>query len=104
MTRDGASGVASLDAVSAMEVESSRIFWMMVPADELAEDTVGLPMGLSSAWDIVTDDGNTFYKDDFRRAKACAEGQIQSADVCTFGDKRPSAMCFGFGRHVDMPK
>ncbi len=35
--------------------------------------------------DIIIDGGNTFYKDDIRRAKACAEKQVVYIDVGTSG-------------------
>jgi 6-phosphogluconate dehydrogenase len=84
MTKEGAVGAASLDDIAA-KLESPRIFWVMLPAGAPTEDTVGALMALASPGDIIIDGGNTFYKDDIRRAKACAEKQLHYVDVGTSG-------------------
>ena len=82
---DGAIGVDSLPgAVDAMAA-GERIFWVMLPAGEITEDTVGKLIEACGAGDVIIDGGNTFYKDDIRRAKACADKQIHYVDVGTSG-------------------
>jgi 6-phosphogluconate dehydrogenase len=84
LAREGATGANSLADVVA-KLESPRIFWVMLPAGEATETTVAELMAIASPGDIIIDGGNTFYKDDIRRAKACAEKQLQYADVGTSG-------------------
>jgi 6-phosphogluconate dehydrogenase len=84
MAKEGAVGAASLDDIAA-ELQSPRIFWVMLPAGKPTEDTVAALTALASPGDIIIDGGNSFYKDDIRRAKACAEKQLHYADVGTSG-------------------
>jgi 6-phosphogluconate dehydrogenase len=84
MAKEGAVGAASLDDIAA-KLESPRIFWVMLPAGEPTEDTVAALMMLASPGDIIIDGGNSFYKDDIRRAAALREKQIAYIDVGTSG-------------------
>ncbi|MDB5726064.1 MAG: 6-phosphogluconate dehydrogenase-like protein [Novosphingobium sp.] len=81
---EGAIGAASLKDIAA-KLESPRIFWMMLPAGAPTEDTLTELLGIASPGDIIIDGGNTFYKDDIRRAKTCAEKQVVYVDVGTSG-------------------
>ncbi len=49
----------------------------MLPAGEITEDTIEQLGALLEPDDIIIDGGNSFYKDDIRRAKAL-EGQRHS--------------------------
>ena len=84
LTADGATGAASLEECVA-KLEAPRIFWVMLPAGGPTEDTVATLRDIASAGDIIIDGGNTFYKDDIRRNKACAEKGIHYVDVGTSG-------------------
>ena len=65
----GATGAASLkDLVD--KLPAPRAVWVMLPAGKITDDTVCALGELLSAGDVVIDGGNTFYKDDIRRAKA----------------------------------
>ena len=65
----GLTPVFSLDeAVAALP--KPRVFWLMVPAGAATEFVVDELAGLLSAGDVIIDGGNTFYKDDMRRAEA----------------------------------
>ncbi|CAN5136260.1 decarboxylating 6-phosphogluconate dehydrogenase [soil metagenome] len=81
---DGAVPAASLEEVVA-KLETPRIFWVMLPAGAPTESTIETLTGLASPGDIVIDGGNTFYKDDIRRAAACREKDIRYVDVGTSG-------------------
>jgi 6-phosphogluconate dehydrogenase len=81
---DGAITATSLDDIVA-KLEAPRIFWVMLPAGAPTEDTVAQLSNLVSPGDIIIDGGNTFYKDDIRRAKSCAEKGIEYVDVGTSG-------------------
>ncbi|WP_340054518.1 NAD(P)-binding domain-containing protein, partial [Pseudomonas sp. JAI120] len=81
---EGATAAASLEEVAA-KLESPRIFWVMLPAGPPTESTIETLMGLASPGDIIIDGGNSFYKDDIRRAKMLAEKGIHYIDVGTSG-------------------
>ncbi len=84
LAKDGATDAASLaDLVRALE--APRAIWVMLPAGKITEDTVEALGGLLQAGDIVIDGGNSFYKDDIRRAKALADKQISYVDCGTSG-------------------
>ena len=64
---EGAKGAASLqDLVS--KLKAPRTVWLMLPAGKATEDAVAELARHLSAGDTVIDGGNTFYKDDVRRA------------------------------------
>ena len=82
---EGATAASSLQD-AADKLEGPRIFWVMLPAGDPTESTIAtLTGGLAQSGDIIIDGGNTFYKDDIRRAKACAEKGLHYVDVGTSG-------------------
>ena len=81
---EGAIAAASLEEVAA-KLESPRIFWVMLPAGPPTELTIETLMGLAGPGDIIIDGGNSFYKDDIRRAKLCAKKGLHYVDVGTSG-------------------
>jgi 6-phosphogluconate dehydrogenase len=62
-----------------------RLFWLMVPAGAVTESVINDLAGLLSAGDVIIDGGNTFYKDDIRRAETLNPKQIHYIDVGTSG-------------------
>src|SRR5204863_5135600 len=62
-----------------------KIAWMMVPAGGPTEDTVNKLAAKFSAGDILIDGGNSYFKDDVRRAHALKEKGIHYVDVGTSG-------------------
>ena len=84
MAKEGAIGAASLADLTT-KLNSPRIFWVMLPAGGPTEDTIAELISLASPDDIIIDGGNSFYKDDIRRAKACVEKQLHYVDVGTSG-------------------
>src|SRR5918911_4237508 len=67
------------------KLEKPRAAWVMVPAGPPTEDTVNELCRLMEQGDIVIDGGNTFYKDDIRRAQALQTRGIHYVDVGTSG-------------------
>lgn len=65
--------------------EKRRVIWIMLPAGEITEENVHKVAGLLSKGDIIIDGGNTYYKDDIRRARKLAEKGIFYMDVGTSG-------------------
>jgi 6-phosphogluconate dehydrogenase len=57
----------------------------MLPAGDPTEQTIATLTEGCAKGDIIIDGGNTFYKDDIRRAKALAEKGIRYIDVGTSG-------------------
>ena len=81
---DGATGAASLEDM-VQKLAPPRAIWVMLPAGKITEDTIAKLGGLLSKGDCVIDGGNTFFKDDIRRAKALAAKGIAYLDVGTSG-------------------
>ncbi|MGN6820828.1 MAG: phosphogluconate dehydrogenase (NAD(+)-dependent, decarboxylating) [Sphingomonas sp.] len=81
---DGGIGAGSLEELAG-KLHTPRIFWVMLPAGDPTESTIEALTGLCSPGDIIIDGGNTFYKDDIRRAKALAQKGLKYVDVGTSG-------------------
>ena len=81
---DGAIHAASLEAL-VDNLASPRAVWVMLPAGAPTEDTIAALGELMESDDIIIDGGNTFYKDDIRRAKALRQRGLHYADVGTSG-------------------
>ena len=85
LAKDGATAAASLaDLVKALR-DKPRAVWVMLPAGRITEETVEQLATLLQADDIIIDGGNSFYKDDVRRAKALAGKGIRYVDCGTSG-------------------
>jgi 6-phosphogluconate dehydrogenase len=85
LAADGASAAASLAEMVKALGKSPRAVWVMLPAGAITEETVETLGGLMAADDIVIDGGNSFYKDDIRRAKTLAAKRIHYVDCGTSG-------------------
>lgn len=77
----GASGLADVVA----KLDAPRAVWVMLPAGGPTEATVNELATLLSPGDVIIDGGNSFYKDDIRRAAALREKGIVYVDVGTSG-------------------
>ena len=81
---EGATGVSSLAALVAA-MEAPRHVWVMVPAGAPTESTVVELGELLSPGDTIIDGGNSFFKDDIRRAGPLAAKGIHYVDAGTSG-------------------
>jgi 6-phosphogluconate dehydrogenase len=81
---EGAAGAADLKEMKT-KLAKPAIFWVMVPAGGPTESTIQQLADIAEPGDIIIDGGNTFYKDDIRRAKMLREKQIHYVDVGTSG-------------------
>jgi 6-phosphogluconate dehydrogenase len=81
---EGASGAASLDELVTM-LARPRAVWIMVPAGEPTEKTVHALAARLDSGDIIVDGGNSYFKDDVRRARMLEAKGIQYVDVGTSG-------------------
>ena len=87
LAKEGATAVQSLEDVVKTLKERPRVVWVMLPAGRITEETVERLGGLLGPNDIIIDGGNSFYKDDIRRAKKFAEKNIRYVDCGTSGGR-----------------
>lgn len=64
---------------------TEAVFWVMLPAGEPTEKTIQILRTIAEPGDVIIDGGNSFYKDDIRRAKLLADKGIHYIDVGTSG-------------------
>ncbi|HXF32058.1 MAG TPA: decarboxylating 6-phosphogluconate dehydrogenase [Solirubrobacterales bacterium] len=81
---EGVTGCSSLEDLAA-KLSAPRSVWVMVPAGEITEETVQGLEGVLEAGDAIIDGGNSYYRDDMRRAKRAAEKGIDYVDCGTSG-------------------
>jgi 6-phosphogluconate dehydrogenase len=81
---EGATGTGSLDELVAA-LEPPRAVWVMVPAGQIVEQTVGELGERMNSGDTIIDGGNSYYRDDIARARALSEKGIHYVDVGTSG-------------------
>jgi 6-phosphogluconate dehydrogenase len=84
LAADGMTGSGDLKDFVA-KLETPRVVWLMLPAGKITEDTLVALKPMLAADDIVIDGGNTFYKDDIRRAADLKASGIHYVDVGTSG-------------------
>ncbi len=84
LAREGAVGSSSLEDLVA-KLDKPRAVWVMLPAGQPTENTVSELGRLLDQSDIAIDGGNSFYKDDIRRAQALQTRGIHYVDVGTSG-------------------
>jgi 6-phosphogluconate dehydrogenase len=80
----GAIGAASLEDL-ARRLTPPRAVWVMVPAGEPTEQTVLALSVVLDRGDAIVDGGNSYFKDDVRRAHLLASKGIDYIDVGTSG-------------------
>ncbi len=85
LAKEGALETGSLAEMVEALGEKPRAVWVMLPAGRITEETVELLGGLLEPHDTIIDGGNSFYKDDIRRAKKLDEKRIRYVDCGTSG-------------------
>lgn len=83
IAKEGATGTGSLDDFVA-KLGKPRAIWMMVPA-AFVDGTLGELSKRVEKGDIIIDGGNSYYKDDIRRAKELGKSGIHYIDCGTSG-------------------
>jgi 6-phosphogluconate dehydrogenase len=81
---EGATGASSLDDF-VTKLKKPRAAWVMVPAGAATEQTVMALAGRMESGDIIIDGGNSYFKDDIRRAKTLEQTGVHYVDVGTSG-------------------
>jgi 6-phosphogluconate dehydrogenase len=81
---EGAEGASSL-ADLASKLSAPRSVWVMVPAGEITEKTVEDVAAALDSGDAIVDGGNSYYRDDIRRAAKVREQGLDYVDCGTSG-------------------
>jgi 6-phosphogluconate dehydrogenase len=81
---EGSEGASSLEEM-ASKLKAPRSVWVMVPAGEITEKTVADVAEHLEKGDAIIDGGNTYYRDDIRRADTLGERGIDYIDCGTSG-------------------
>ena len=81
--QSGVTGAATREDLIA-QLPRPRVVWMMVPA-AVVEQELSLLTPLLETGDIVVDGGNSYYRDDIRRAAALKSRGLHYVDVGTSG-------------------
>ena len=84
VVKDGAVGAASIADVAA-QLDSPAIWWVMLPAGAITEGVIGDIAAIAKQGDIIVDGGNSFFKDDVRRARELADKGLRYLDVGVSG-------------------
>ncbi|WP_114972851.1 phosphogluconate dehydrogenase (NAD(+)-dependent, decarboxylating) [Rhodoferax ferrireducens] len=102
LVAQGATGVASLTQ-QVKTLTQPRVLWLMVPAAAV-DETLDKLVPLLDAGDIVIDGGNSWYRDDIRRATALRASGLHYVDVGTSGGVAGLARgyCLMIGGEVDV--
>lgn len=81
----GARPAETLEALVDSLTESPRAIWVMLPAGKVTEGTLAHLASCLAPGDILIDGGNSYYKDDVRRAAEFARIGVRYVDVGTSG-------------------
>jgi 6-phosphogluconate dehydrogenase len=81
---EGADGASSLQELAA-KLSAPRSVWVMVPAGEITEKTVDAVATVLEKGDAIVDGGNSYYRDDIRRAAKVGEKGVDYVDCGTSG-------------------
>ncbi len=84
LAAEGAEGASSLEDLAA-KLSAPRSVWVMVPAGEITEKTVDAVAAVLDSGDAIVDGGNSYYRDDIRRAAKVGERGIDYVDCGTSG-------------------
>ena len=82
--KEGAIGSESIDDLI-RKLSPPRVVWMMLPAGKPVDEHVELLSGKLSSGDLLIDGGNSYYKDDLRRAEALHPKGIRYMDAGVSG-------------------
>jgi 6-phosphogluconate dehydrogenase len=82
--KEGMKGATELKAFVGL-LTKPRVVWLMVPAGDPTESMVNKLADLFESGDIIIDGGNSYFKDDVRRAVSLKPKGIQYVDAGTSG-------------------
>jgi 6-phosphogluconate dehydrogenase len=81
---EGATPAGSLDAL-VDALATPRAIWVMLPAGPVTEQAIAELATMLAPGDTLIDGGNTYYKDDIRRARSLEVSGVRYVDVGTSG-------------------
>lgn len=81
---EGAQAAESLAAL-VQALAPPRAIWLMLPEGAITQETLDSLAGLLAPGDMLIDGGNSFWKDDIRRAAALSKQGLVYLDVGTSG-------------------
>jgi len=84
LAKDGIATAGGLEDLVG-KLAAPRAVWVMLPAGEITEATVAKLADMLDKGDIIIDGGNSFFKDDVRRAGVLAARGLHYVDVGTSG-------------------
>jgi 6-phosphogluconate dehydrogenase len=84
IVKEGATGSFSLQEL-VDNLSAPRVVWLMVPAGKPVDENLEQLKELLESGDMVIDGGNSYYKDDIRRAEMLTEKEIKFMDVGVSG-------------------
>jgi 6-phosphogluconate dehydrogenase len=84
MEKEGAAGASSIEEL-VRKLGPRRVVWLMLPAGETVDEHVKIMAGLLEKNDILVEGGNSYYKDDIRRAKELEPMGIRYVDAGVSG-------------------
>jgi 6-phosphogluconate dehydrogenase len=103
LAKDNATPAHSLNDL-VTQLKAPRAIWVMLPAGDPTESTIAALTQAMDKDDIVIDGGNTFFKDDIRRAKTLRAKGIHYVDVGTsggiWGPERGYCMMIGGDKEI----
>ena len=84
LEKEGMKGATNVQQFAAL-LTKPRLAWLMVPSGDATESMVNNLAAVFESGDILIDGGNSYFKDDVRRAEGLKEKGIHYADVGTSG-------------------
>lgn len=81
---EGATAAHELEDLPGL-LKSPRTVWMMLPAGPAVDDHLDRLLGILSPGDIIIDGGNSYYKDDLRRAGMVEKAGLSYVDAGVSG-------------------
>ncbi len=84
LVAEGATGAGSLEEFVAA-LRPPRAAWVMVPAGDITASTITALADQMERGDTIIDGGNSYYRDDIRRAATLSERGIHHVDCGTSG-------------------
>ncbi len=84
IVKEGATGAKSLEDL-VKKLKAPRVIWLMLPAGKATDEHIEQLVPLLSKGDMIIDGGNSYFKEDIRRAEMLATKGIRYMDAGVSG-------------------